>query len=77
VAEEDTEWELSRPGPWECWHKNWMELRDLPYKSFQWQVQLKLEVYWDRRVLSNPFHWDHVELNCRDPVVTGRICPGL
>ena len=40
-----------------------MGLRDLPYRSLQLQVQLKLEVYGDRRVLSNPFHWDHVELN--------------
>ena len=63
VAQEDTEWELSRPGSWECWHRNWMGLRDSPYRSLQWQVRPKLEVYGDRRALSNPFHWDHVELN--------------
>ena len=45
------------------WHRNWMGLRDSPYGSLQWQVWLKLEVYRDRRVLSNPFHWDHGELN--------------
>ena len=63
VAQEDIEWELSRPGSWECWHKNWMGLRDSPYIGLQWQVRLKLEVYRDRQALSNPFHWDHIEVN--------------
>ena len=63
VAQGDTEWELSRPGPWERWNRNWMGLRDSPYRSLQWQVRLKLEVYGNRRDLSNPFHWDHVVLN--------------
>jgi len=40
-----------------------MGLRNSPYRSLQWQVRLKLEVYGDRRALSNTFHWDHVELN--------------
>ena len=63
MVQEDTEWELSWPGTWERWHRNWMGLRDSPYRSLQWQVRLKLEVYGDRRVLSNPFHWDHDKLN--------------
>jgi hypothetical protein len=33
VALEDMGWELSRPGPWERWHRNWMGLRDSPYRS--------------------------------------------
>ncbi len=40
-----------------------MGLRDSPYRSLQWQVWVKLEVYGDQRFLSNPFHWDHVCLN--------------
>ena len=43
--------------------RNWMGLRDSPYRSLQWQVRLKLEVYGDRRVLDNPYHWDRVEFN--------------
>ena len=57
MAPEDMEWELSRPVTWEHWHRNWMD------RSLQWQVRLKLEVYGDRRALSNPYHWDHVALN--------------
>ena len=40
-----------------------MGLRDSPYRSIQWQIRLKLEVYGDRRVCSNPFHWDRVEFS--------------
>ncbi len=40
-----------------------MSLRDLPYRSLQWQVPVKLVVYRDRRNVANPFHWDHVKLN--------------
>ncbi len=40
-----------------------MGLKGSPYRSIQWQICLKLEVYWDRRVLSNPFHWNRVEFN--------------
>jgi hypothetical protein len=40
-----------------------MGLRDSPYRSIQWQICLKLEVYGDRWVLSNPFHWDRVQFN--------------
>jgi len=40
-----------------------MGLRDSPYRSLQWQVCLKLEVYGDRKALGNPYHWDRVEFN--------------
>jgi hypothetical protein len=40
-----------------------MGLQDSPYPSLQWHVCLKFEVYGDRKVLSNPLHWDRVELN--------------
>ena len=59
----DESWEASRQGTWERWERNWMGLRVSPYHSIQWQIRLKLEVYRDRRVLTNPFHWDRVELN--------------
>ena len=59
----DESLEASRQETWERWERNWMGLRDSPYRSIQWQIRLKLEVYGDRRVLTNPFHWDRVELN--------------
>jgi hypothetical protein len=70
VAQEDMEWELSRPGSWERWHRNWMGLRDLPYRSLQWQVRLKLEVYGDR--------WAFLSTGIMlSSTCTGRICRGL
>ena len=62
-ASEDAHWERQRPARWERWERNWMGLRDSPYRSLQWQVRLKLVVYGDRKNLANPFHWDHVKLN--------------
>ena len=60
----DAAWEAERgPGPWERWERNWMGLRDSPYRSLQWQVRLKFEVYGDRRNTDNPFHWDRVDFN--------------
>jgi hypothetical protein len=63
LATEDASWERLRPGRWERWERNWMGLRDSPYRSLQWQVRLKLVVYADRWNPANPFHWDHVRLN--------------
>ncbi|KAL3786657.1 hypothetical protein ACHAW5_001375 [Stephanodiscus triporus] len=63
LAKEDERWEAARPARWERWERNWMGLRDSPYRSLQWQVRLKMVVYGDRRNLANPFHWDHVQLN--------------
>ena len=54
----DQEWE-----DWERWERNWMGLRDSPYRNLQWQVRLKLEVYGDRKALGNHYHWDRVEFN--------------
>ena len=59
----DGPWEAFRPENWEMWERNWMGLRDSPYRSLQWQARLKLEVYGDRRALANPFHWDRVVFN--------------
>jgi hypothetical protein len=59
----DAAWEATREGNWERWERNWMGLRDSPYRSLQWQTRLKLEVYGNRRQRANPFHWDRVVLN--------------
>ena len=60
----DTEWERQRgTGVWERWERNWMGLRDSPYRSLQWQVRLKYEAYGDRRNRDNPFHWEKVLFN--------------
>jgi hypothetical protein len=60
----DANWKADwGPGPWERWERNWMGLQDSPYRSLQWQVCLKFEVYGDQRCLSNPFHWDRVVFN--------------
>jgi hypothetical protein len=60
----DSNWEANQgPGPWERWGRNWMGLRDSPYRSLQWQTWLKFEVYGNRKLLSNPFHWERVEFN--------------
>ena len=40
-----------------------MGLHNLPYRSLQWQVRLKFEVYGNRKDLNNPFHWDKVVWN--------------
>ena len=40
-----------------------MGLRDSPYQSLQWQARLKLELYGDCRIWSNPFHWERVIFN--------------
>jgi hypothetical protein len=62
LDQRDHDWEANQgPGPWERWERNWMGLQDSSYCSQQWQVHLKFEVYGDRKVLSNPFHWDRVE----------------
>jgi hypothetical protein len=60
----DVQWEEGRgPGPWERWERNWMGLRDSPYRSLQWQVRLMYEVYGDRKDRTNPYHWTRVEFN--------------
>ena len=63
LAAEDAVWEKLRPARWERWERNWMGLRDSPYRSLQWQVRLKLVAYGDRKNVTNPFHWDRVVLN--------------
>ncbi len=59
----DGPWESGRTRSWERWERNWMGLRDSPYRSLRWQVRLKIEVYGDRWLRTNPFHWERVEMN--------------
>lgn len=49
--------------PWERWVRNWMGLKDSPFRSVQWMIRLKFEVYGDKDDENNPFQYDRVELN--------------
>ena len=40
-----------------------MGLRDSPYQSLQWRTRLRLKLYGDPRIRSNPFHWERVVFN--------------
>ena len=59
----DEDWERTRPGIYERWCRNWMGLRDSPYRSIQQLIRLKMDAYGDRRDKTNPFHWERVVLN--------------
>ena len=59
----DEAWEHTRSDPHERWVRNWMGLRDSPYRSIQMLIRLKFEAYGDRRDRTNPFHWERVLLN--------------
>ncbi len=64
----DAAWKEPRPGQWGQWERNWMGLRDSPYRSLQWQVRLKMEVYGN---------WKDVwSLTSRDPRGIGLTCHG-
>ena len=57
------EWELDRTRPWERWVRNFMGLRDSPYRSLQLMIKAKYYAYGDRHDRTNPFQWDAVLLN--------------
>ena len=57
------EWELDRARPWERWVRNFMGLRDSPYRSLQLMIKAKYFAYGDRHYHTNPFQWDAVLLN--------------
>ena len=59
----DEEWERTRPEVYERWCRNWMGLRDSPYRSIQQLIRLKMDAYGDRCDKTNPFHWERVVLN--------------
>ena len=59
----DLHWERGRPNDFERWCRNWMGLRDSPYRSIQLLIRLKIEAYGNRWDRSNPFHWEKVIYN--------------
>ena len=59
----DTPWEVGRQKSWERWCRNWMGLRDSPYRSIQHMLRIKFIAYGDPKDPSNPFQWDRVEYN--------------
>ena len=63
VDDNDEEWEATRNQSWERWCRNWMGLRDSPFRSIQMMTRLRYEAYGDRREVLNPFHYEHVIFN--------------
>ena len=57
------EWEKGRTRRWERWTRNWMGLRDSPYRSIQMAIIAKERSYGDRKATANPFQWEQVVLN--------------
>ena len=45
----DAEWEAQQTKNWERWCRNWMGLRDSPYRSIQHMIRLKFVAYEDRQ----------------------------
>ena len=62
-ASEREEWEVGRDRPWERWVRNFMGLKDSPYRSLQLMIKAKFIAYGDREDESNPFKWHVVVLN--------------
>ena len=57
------DWEQHRKRIWECWWRNFMGMRDSPYRSIQLMLVAKFLAYGDRLDSNNPFQWDRIELN--------------
>lgn len=57
------EWERGRIRRWERWERNFMGLRDSPYRSLQLMIKAKFIAYGDRSDPENPFKWEVVVLN--------------
>ena len=70
----DLDWEYNRPDDFERWCRNWIGIRDSPYRSIQLLIRLKIEAYGDRWDRSNLFHWKKVIYNFPD---TKEYRPGL
>jgi len=56
-------WERGRTKGWERWCRATMGLTDSPYRAIQIMLWAKELVLGDRRDETNPFRWNHVELN--------------
>ena len=48
---------------WERWVRNFMGLKDSPFRSLQMMIMAKFIAYGDRTDESNPFRWESVVLN--------------
>ena len=57
------EWEESRTRTWERWVRNFMGLRDSPWRSIQLMLIAKVIAYGDRTDPNNPFQWESAILN--------------
>ena len=62
-SREEEDWEQGRNRIWERWHRNFMGMRDSPYRCMQMMLKAKYCAYGDRKKASNPFKWDRVVLN--------------
>jgi hypothetical protein len=56
-------WEVGRNRDFEAWYRNFMGMKDSPYRSIQMMLRAKVEAYGDRKQHDNPFGWDRVVLN--------------
>ncbi len=64
AARSDQEpWEENRTRSYERWSRNFMGMRDSPYRSMQMMLMAKYLAYGDRNDPTNPFRWEHVVLN--------------
>lgn len=62
-VEDREDWDKDRTKPWERWVRNFMGMRDSPYRSLQMMIMAKFVAYGDRRDKSNPFNWKFIVLN--------------
>lgn len=56
-------WEEERTRGYERWSRNFMGMRDSPYRSMQMMLMAKNCAYGNRCDPSNPFRWERVILN--------------
>ena len=62
-VEDRESWDKDRTRFWERWVRNFMGLRDSPYRSLQMMIMAKFVAYGDRKDKKNPFRWESVVLN--------------
>eukprot|EP00984_Skeletonema_dohrnii_P022484 scaffold11603_cov72-Skeletonema_dohrnii-CCMP3373.AAC.1 len=61
--ETQEEWERGRVRRFERWTRNFMGMKDSPYRSIQLMLVTKWMAYGDRLDKDNPYQWERVELN--------------
>ena len=57
------DWEQDRTKSWERWVRNFMGMRDSPWRSIQMLLIAKVIAYGDRKDPNNPFQWESAILN--------------